>query len=212
MNPKTLSEAEVLVAQLENAMELVRGGQNDRRQHQNEPRQGWRLHQRRNRRIGQSRGQTRVPSLPSRFMGHYGRGSVSSSSQFRGRGRSRGQGSAGPHPRPPQRSVVVVHPHNRTTAGSGQSGSGQRDQRRSGVAIMATSDELREMADQWDREAGQLPAVKGSRRFPKSALGKLACHGSGKSRSSLVDHGQSSQRDWTIPAVHSPGEKRRRRR
>ena len=45
MNPKTLSEAEAVVTRLEHAMELVNGGNDDQRHHQNKPGHVWQPHQ-----------------------------------------------------------------------------------------------------------------------------------------------------------------------
>ena len=82
---------------------------------------------------------------------------------------------------------------------SGQSRCG-RVQRKPRVAVMATSRELRDMADQMDREAERQPAVSEG-RFPAALAGRLTgpCSGQlGKRPGILV---QACQRAWKISAV-----------
>ena len=148
--PSTLSEAEAMVSRLEDALDFGKGGRSDSQAKKTQ--QGG----------GSTSGQPQQQKKSSGWQGHGGSSTwQGSSSTSQGRGRSSGQGSTGRGFRPPQSPIVVPHPHGRAPGGSGRGGRGRKGRGRTRVAVMATSaDELREMADQWDREAGQLPAVE----------------------------------------------------
>ena len=74
---------------------------------------------------------------------------------------------------------------------------------------MATSEELRQMADQMDREAGQQPAVLED-ASQQQRHGRLTGPGSGQSGQHPGRQVQSSQRDWTICAIFPTSRQRKR--
>ena len=79
--------------------------------------------------------------------------------------------------------------------------------------VMATSEELRGMADQMDWEEAQHASVSDEDASSASAAGKLTGPDSGQSRLHPGRTVQSSQSGWTIKAIKiSPGKKRRQRR
>jgi hypothetical protein len=159
--PRTLAEAETLVSRLEDAMEFAKSGRDDQtKQKQNKSGEGQSQNQQKKTWAGQGRGRgagNTSTSSGGRGQGYQQKQGNTSSSQGQGNF-NRGQGSSGFQYRPPQKSVIVLHPQNRGSGGSGQRGRGRKNQGRSRMATMAVSEELREMADQLDREAGQHPA------------------------------------------------------
>ena len=70
-----------------------------------------------------------------------------------------GQGSTGQSSRPPQQQGAQNYRGPQNAGGSGQRGRGKTNQKRPRVAVMATSEELRGMADQMDREEAQHVSV-----------------------------------------------------
>ena len=108
-----------------------------------------------------------------------------------------GNGQAGQ----PRLSLLIgpcVHPRNQSRE-SGHSGRG-RSQRKPKVAVMATSQALRDMADQMDREAEQQSAMLEG-RFPVALAGRLSGHGSGQSGKRPGYLVQACQRAWQIFVV-----------
>ena len=152
-NPKTLSEAELLISRLEDAYEFSNAAKGDNSQQKGAQ--------------GKSEGkQQDKKKNPNKMEGKSGgnwdnknkvqQGSASrqQNQQNRGQQSNRGQGQAG-QSRPPQQTGPTFHQGNQS-GGSGHRGRGM-NQRKPRVAVMATN--LREMADQLDREVGQQPTV-----------------------------------------------------
>jgi hypothetical protein len=140
VGPKTLAEAELLVARMED----VYSGKADSDQQNNKNKRG--------KNAGKTgrilRNRTRAPNGGN--IGPQGQGSQGGYGQAE---QPRLSLPTGPH----------FHPGNQSRE-SGQSGRG-RIQRKPKVAVMATSKELRKLADQMDREAEQHSAVSGGRFF-----------------------------------------------
>ena len=155
-NPRTLAEAEHLVARLEEAYEFSRSGKEESSQSKkgNNGDQGGKQ-KKRNFVAGQTGKQGNNPNQQWQKAGGPPAASHQQQSQNRAQNFQRGQGQAGPS-RPPQQTGSNVNP-GRQSGGSGQRGRG-RGQGKPRVAVMATSEELRRMADQMDREAAQQAA------------------------------------------------------
>ena len=70
-----------------------------------------------------------------------------------------GQGSTGQSSQPPQQQGAQNYRGPQNASGYGQRGHGRTNQKRPRVAVMATSEELRGMANQMDQEEAQHASV-----------------------------------------------------
>lgn len=154
-SPKSLAEAEHLVARLEEAIEFSKAGKDDTaasKKGNNGDQSG------KSKRGGFKGGNpNKGANQPSSWKkaGNTSSAGNQQYSQGPSQGFPSGRGQAGPS-RPPQQ-TGFNHPGCQS-GGSGRRGRG-RGQRKPRVAVMVTSEELRRMADQMDREVEQHSTV-----------------------------------------------------
>ena len=154
--PKTLSEAELLIARLEDAYEFSNTAKGESSQQKGTQGKSDGKQQDKKKNANKNDGNS-GGNWGNKNKGQQGSANRQQNQQNRGQGSNRGQGQAG-QPRPPHPTGPTFHQGNQS-GGSGQRGRGG-NQRKPRVAVMATSEQLREMADQLDRETGQQPVVK----------------------------------------------------
>jgi hypothetical protein len=152
--PKTLAEAEHLVARLEEAIEFSKCGKDEGSSTKKDNGGDQAGNKKGKQNAGNSGGTGK--KFQGQSSGNKGQAAGQQTTYARGQDSNRGRGQAGPS-RPPQQSGSNYHP-GRQSGGSGQRGRG-RGRGKPRVAVMATSDELRRMADLMDREAEQHAAV-----------------------------------------------------
>lgn len=162
--PRTLAEAERLVARLEDAMEFAKAGKDDTQPGkmakgnnggQAQKKKGFQQNAGKGGNQGQgNQGNKNWQNQGNRQGVAAQQQKQQQNQQNRQQWFNRGQGQAG-QPRPPQQTGTQFHPGNQS-GGSGQRGRG-RNQRRPKVAAMSAV--MRNLADQLDREADQQTAV-----------------------------------------------------
>ena len=152
-NLKTMAEAEALICRLEDAMEFCRSAPDSGTKQKafGSGKQEQKKGQKGQQTGGQQKGQKKQSATQKKFF--WRRNGQQKQGQSLG-----GSGQSDRQPNPPQSSGANFHPSTQRNTGSDRSGKGKGNQRRPRMAVMVTSQELRGMADQLDREAAQQAA------------------------------------------------------